>query len=110
VIYIVIKMSSSLCCSNLRHPNILLLMSACYSPANDRCMVFEPVQRGFLHRILHLANEVLEEDVVLEIARDVACGLVYMHNRGYIHCNLGPHSVTVSEHYQAKVSTSEDNS
>lgn len=92
--------------SNLRHPNILLLMSACYGPPlSDRCMVFEPVERGFLHRLLHFEHEPFEEDAVLEIARGVACGLVYMHERGYIHCYLGTHSVTITESYQAKVCT-----
>ncbi|KAK3744883.1 hypothetical protein QZH41_013768, partial [Actinostola sp. cb2023] len=89
--------------SDLRHPHILLLMSACYGPLSDRCMVLEPIDRGFLHRLLHFEQEPFEEDTVLEISRDIACGLLYMHERGFIHCYLGTHSVVITEAYQAKI-------
>ncbi|EDO47771.1 predicted protein, partial [Nematostella vectensis] len=58
---------------------------------------------GFLHRLLHVDKEPLDEDTVLDIAHDVACGLLYTHQRGFIHCYLGSHSVVISESYNAKI-------
>ncbi|XP_031555607.1 serine/threonine-protein kinase STY13-like [Actinia tenebrosa] len=92
--------------SDLRHPNILLLMSACYGPStSDLCMVLEPVeQQVFLHKMIHVDHEQIADDFSLRIARDVVCGLLFLHNRGFIHCYLGSHSVVINKQTkQAKI-------
>lgn len=81
-------------------------MSACYGPSTaDLCMVLEPVdQQIFLHKMIHVNHEQIDDDFSLRIARDVICGLLFLHNRGFIHCFLGSHSVVINRQTkQAKV-------
>lgn len=63
----------------------------------------EAIENAFLHRLLFVDKEPLEEDTILGIGRDVACAMQYVHQRGFLHCFLGSHSVVVTENYGAKV-------
>ena len=90
--------------SNLRHPNILLLMAISSSPdPSQRGLVLEHIERAFLNVLLHEEKTVLDEKTILGISRDVACALQFVHQRGYIHCHLSSDSVTLTENYTAKV-------
>ena len=76
--------------SDLRHPNILLLM-AVYDSTDPlkRGLVLEPVERCFLRTLLLEDKSFFDEDTVLRFVRDVACAMQFVHQRGYHHCNLG---------------------
>ena len=90
--------------SDLRHPNILLLMAVYDSTdALKRGLVLEPVERGFLRTLLLEGKIVFDEDTVLRFSRDVACAMQFVHQRGYIHCYLGSPSVVLTENFTAKV-------
>ncbi|XP_068720612.1 dual specificity protein kinase shkC-like [Montipora capricornis] len=90
--------------SDLRHPNILLLMAVSSSPdPSQRGLVLEHIERGFLYTLLHKEKTVLDENTVLGVSRDVACAMQFVHQRGYIHCYLASNSVTLTENYTAKI-------
>lgn len=90
--------------SDLRHPNILLLMAVCNSPdPSQQGLVLEPVERAFLGKLLHEEKTVFSENTVLELSRDIACAMQFVHQRGYIHCYLGSNSVVLTENFKAKV-------
>ena len=90
--------------SDLRHPNILLLM-AVYDSTDPlkRGLVLEPVERGFLRTLLLEDKTVFDEDTALRFSRDVACAMQFVQQRGYIHCYLGSPSVVLTENFTAKV-------
>lgn len=90
--------------SDLRHPNILLLMAVCNSPdPSQQGLVLESVERAFLGKLLHEENTVFSEDTVLGFSRDIACAMQLVHQRGYIHSYLGSNSVVLTENFKAKV-------
>lgn len=90
--------------SDLRHPNILLLMAISSSPnPSQRGLVLEHIERTFLNILLHEEKTVFDEKTILGISRDVACAMQFVHQRGYIHCHLSSDSVTLTENYTAKV-------
>ena len=90
--------------SDLRHPNILLLM-AVYDSTDPlkRGLVLEPVERGFLRTLLLEDKTVFDEDTVLRFSRDVACAVQFVQQGGYHHRNLGSPSVVLTENFTAKV-------
>lgn len=90
--------------SDLRHPNILLLMAVCNSlDPSQQGLVLEPVERAFLGKLLHEERTIFSEDTVLCLSRDIACAMQFVHQRGYIHCYLGSSSVVLTENFKAKV-------
>ena len=90
--------------SDLRHPNILLLVAVCNSPYPfQQGLVLEPVERAFLGKLIHEKKTVFDEDTILRFSRDVACAMQFVHQRGYIHCYLGSDSVVLTENLTAKV-------
>ena len=90
--------------SDLRHPNILLLM-AVYDRTDTlkRGLVLEPVERGFLRKLLLEDKTVFGENTVLRFSRDVTCAMQFVHQRGYHHCHLGSPNVVLTENFTAKV-------
>ena len=90
--------------SDLRHPNILLLM-AVYDSTDPlkRGLVLEPMERCFLRTLLLEDKSFFDEDTVLRFVRDVACPMQFVHQRGYHHYNLGSPSVELTENFTAKV-------
>ena len=67
-------------------------------------LVLEPVERGFLGKLLHAEKTIFSENTVLGFSRDIACAMQFVHQRGYIHCYLGSSSVVLTENFKAKVS------
>ena len=89
----------------LYHPNIALLIAVCRGPKTlERCLIFEPLEYHYLHRLLYEEKVVLPEDSILNLAHDVANAMQYIHNMGFLHCYLGSQSVIVTRDYTAKVS------
>ena len=90
--------------SDLRHPNILLLIAG-YDRTDTlkRGLVLEPVERGFLRKLLLEDKTVFDEDTVPRFSRDVTCAMQFVHQRGYHHCNLGSPNVVLTENFTAKV-------
>lgn len=70
----------------------------------ERCLIFEPLEYHYLHRLLYEEKVVLPEDSILNLAHDVANAMQYIHNMGFLHCYLGSQSVIVTRDYTAKVS------
>ena len=90
--------------SDLRYPNILLLMSVCNSPdPSQQGLVIERVERAFLGKFLHEEKTIFSEETVLGLKRDIACAMQFARQRGYIHCYLGFSSVVLTENFKAKV-------
>ena len=90
--------------SDLRHPNILLLMAVCNSShPSQQGLVLEHVERAFLGKLLHEEKTIFSEDTVLGLSRDIACAMQFVHQRGYIHCYVGSSSVLLTENFRAKV-------
>eukprot|EP00947_MAST-08B_sp_MAST-8B-sp1_P003419 g3419.t1 len=64
--------------SSLRHPNVCLFMGA-VTTGTQRCLVTELAVRGSLWDFLHGGAEGLDWALMLQMARDVACGLAFLH-------------------------------
>ena len=89
---------------DFRHPNILLLMAVCTSQdPSQQGLVLEPVDRAFLGKQLYEEKTIFSEDTVLDLSRDIACAMQFVHQRGYIHCYLVSSSVVLTENFKAKV-------
>mmetsp|Transcript_19289 Transcript_19289/g.31568 ORF Transcript_19289/g.31568 Transcript_19289/m.31568 type:complete len:914 (-) Transcript_19289:355-3096(-) len=90
---------------DLRHPNIVLFMAACISPA-DLCIVTEFMHNGSLFHLLHTpqkADIISDELVLLRMVLDVARGINYLHHSGIIHRDLKALNLLVDTNLVVKV-------
>ena len=63
------------------------LLMAVYDSTDPlrRGLVLEPLDGGFLRKLLLEDKSVFDDDTVLRFSRDVACAMQFVHQRGYIH-------------------------
>jgi serine/threonine protein kinase len=109
--------------SQLRHPNICMMLGICYYPPQ---LLLELCSRGSLHRWLHLgrdeqddpsasAGEAADRDrggsgdeldmsLLLKLALEAALGMAYLHQQGIIHRDLKSLNLLVTAQWQCKVS------
>jgi len=89
----------------LRHPNVLLMIGVATDRVSNTGILTELMQ-GSLLDILgeeELASQVTWGACLLAIATDVAKGMAYLHYNDFLHRDLKPGNVLLSEHWVAKV-------
>lgn len=93
----------------LRHPNILQLMAVCLQPPNVS-MITQFCPRGSLFKLMHSkqqqpAPQVFDERRRMQMARDVACGMHYLHTQRppIVHKDLKSPNLLVDKDWTVKV-------
>ncbi|KAL3825316.1 hypothetical protein ACJIZ3_021345 [Penstemon smallii] len=91
--------------TQLRHPNVLLLLGAC---PESGCLVYEYMENGSLEdHILHKTNKPsLPWHIRFRIAFEVACGLAFLHNskpEPIVHRDLKPGNILLDKYYVSKI-------
>jgi serine/threonine protein kinase len=89
--------------SNLRHPNVLVLLGGSLVPPN-LYFVTEYMRQGSLDKVLQ-AYPNLDWRVRLSMAIDMARGLFYLHHQSppILHRDLKSLNILVDEHFRVKV-------
>ncbi|XP_034406448.1 inactive serine/threonine-protein kinase TEX14-like [Cyclopterus lumpus] len=94
-------------CSQLFHPQLLQLMAVSLSDDLQRTsLVFEPVNVGTLHSLLHTRRAdfpVLQDRWLLSVMLQVSEGLQYIHRGGLVMRALSSHSVVLTKFAVAKL-------
>lgn len=88
--------------SRLHHPNILQFLGACTTSFSPRLIVMEYMTNG----TLETKNKELSHVQKVLIAKDIARGLAYLHNRKpdcIIHRDLKPNNILLTASYKAKI-------
>lgn len=94
--------------SPLRHPNVVLLLGACFDEGANVGMVLEYAARGDLLTVLEQNRADASfgwDDPLRRMAQDVARGLAYLHGRSppVVHRDLKSPNVLVSHTYSCKL-------
>jgi predicted Ser/Thr protein kinase len=82
------------------HPNITQLLGICGDPV---CLITEFVDNGSLKKLL-FSECPLDMSLQIRIARDIAAGMLYLHNEGVIHRDLAARNILLDLKMRAKVS------
>ncbi|KZV34934.1 Nodulation receptor kinase precursor [Dorcoceras hygrometricum] len=91
----------------IRHPNLLALRAYYLGPKGEKLLIFDYMSNGSLATFLHVhnADAPINWATRIQIAKDVARGLFYLHNKvGITHGNLTSSNVLLDEHKNAKIS------
>jgi ankyrin repeat protein/predicted Ser/Thr protein kinase len=72
----------------------------CVSP--QYCLVMEYMPKGSLYSVLH-SNEPLGWKTRYTIAKDIACGVAYLHKKNILHRDIKSLNVLLDENYRAKL-------
>ncbi|XP_077978957.1 inactive serine/threonine-protein kinase TEX14-like [Glandiceps talaboti] len=95
------------CLVQLRHSNILLLMGICNTHNLDSIqLVFERVSLGSLYHALHEKQPVrafMHFQTKCSIMLQICEAVMYLHEMGYLHCNISSHSVHLVQRRLAKL-------
>ncbi|XP_060703741.1 inactive serine/threonine-protein kinase TEX14-like [Hemiscyllium ocellatum] len=98
-------------CSQLRHPNFLMLMAVCQMSDLDQIrLVYERVNLGSLYGVLHERRSefpVLLMETIVQIILQITDAVLFLHSRGYIHRAISSHAVQLILPSIAKLSNFE---
>ncbi len=86
----------------LRHPNVVLLLGQIESPLK-RGLVFEYVPCGTLFDLLHKHHQRPPLNRCIQLARDLASALAYVHAVGVWHCDIKSSNVLLTSSWRAKL-------
>ncbi|XP_028035533.1 mitogen-activated protein kinase kinase kinase 12-like [Bombyx mandarina] len=86
----------------LNHDNIVRFRGVC-SEGENYCIIMEFCQYGPLYDFLHSGASFTPRQII-RWAKDIAQGMVYLHNRKIIHRDLKSPNVLVADNLVAKVS------
>lgn len=91
--------------SSLRHPNICTVMGAVVSREFTPMLVMEYMDYGSLNDLLQNETMYLSGEIILQITRDVAQGLRYLHTAKppILHGDLKPANILIDSRFRAKV-------
>ncbi|KAL4441650.1 hypothetical protein ABPG74_021582 [Tetrahymena malaccensis] len=88
--------------NNLRHPNIVLYMGVCFYQS-QYFMITEYLQEGSLYDHLHIKHTAFSEAKQIDMIEDMALGMVYLHGRKVMHCDLKSSNVLIDENWNVKL-------
>ncbi|XP_026191609.1 probable serine/threonine-protein kinase DDB_G0267514 [Cyclospora cayetanensis] len=87
--------------SLLRHPNVLLLLGVVGPPVYG--LVTEYVSGGSLFDLLHKQRVSLPLMRVVKLAREVALGMSYLHEKGVMHCDLKSPNILLTNNGEVRL-------
>lgn len=67
-------------------------------------LVMEYMHRGSLGDVLANPSMVIEAEQAMDLIRDIASGMLYLHMSGITHGDLKSHNILVDSHMRGKVS------
>ncbi|XP_030519741.2 G-type lectin S-receptor-like serine/threonine-protein kinase LECRK3 [Rhodamnia argentea] len=88
------------------HRNLVKLLGYCLD-GDHRLLVYEYMSNGSLADLLFAPERRPLGDEKMEIARNIARGLLYLHEEcetQIIHCDIKPQNILIDEHKHAKIS------
>uniref|UniRef100_A0A2N9EYB9 non-specific serine/threonine protein kinase n=1 Tax=Fagus sylvatica TaxID=28930 RepID=A0A2N9EYB9_FAGSY len=88
------------------HKNLICLLGYCHDGPN-RLLVYEYMSNGSLADILFTPEKKLSWDERIEIACNIARGILYLHEEcmsQIIHCDIKPQNILMDENRCAKIS------
>mmetsp|Transcript_15045 Transcript_15045/g.34239 ORF Transcript_15045/g.34239 Transcript_15045/m.34239 type:complete len:1000 (-) Transcript_15045:932-3931(-) len=91
--------------SRLRHPCITTVMGAVVSNAHEPMLVMEYMEHGSLYDLLRNETLHLSGDVILQIVRDVAQGLRFLHSSKppVLHGDLKARNILIDSRLRGKL-------
>ncbi len=87
--------------ANLRCPQVVQFYGVYFKPAPG--IVMQYMSRCSLYQVIHSGQPPLSWTVRLKIARDITCGLSFLHQENVIHRDLKSLNVLLNEEMQAKL-------
>eukprot|EP00438_Fugacium_kawagutii_P017898 Skav201915 [mRNA] locus=scaffold3992:177592:178569:+ [translate_table: standard] len=88
--------------SGLRHPNVIEYVN-CYETRNHLWVIYEYCAGGDLLRLLKQDKRLPEEQVRI-FGQQICAGLLHIHSRGIIFCDLKPSNILFTEDEVLKLS------
>ncbi|KAM3146228.1 hypothetical protein pb186bvf_001573 [Paramecium bursaria] len=89
--------------NGLKHPNILKFHHW-YETKNHLWVILEYCPGGDLMSLIEADKKGLQEQIVLKFIKDIAQGLMYLHSKGIVYCDLKPSNILFNEYGNAKLS------
>ncbi|KAL3515318.1 hypothetical protein ACH5RR_022220 [Cinchona calisaya] len=93
--------------AKLRHPNLVLLRGF-YWGDNEKLVIYDYISNGSLanacYRKIGSSPYVLPFQVRLKVAKGVARGLAYIHEKKYVHGNIKPSNILLTQEMEPKIS------
>ena len=86
--------------SVLRHPNIVQYLGVCMDPST-MCIVTEYCGNGSLAEVVR--TKTLSWSRASRMLLDAGTGMLYLHSRNILHCDLKSNNILVDSHYRTKI-------
>jgi len=86
----------------LRHPNVILFMGAC-TKSNQLCIITEFLEGGSIHDVLHTQNRRFSTKTCLDLAKQTAFGVNYLHLSNILHRDLKPMNLLLDRFNNLKI-------
>ncbi len=86
--------------SELRHPNVITFIGACYPP--NLCLVTEYVKQGSLQNIISDKKR-MDWASKLKLLRGIAAGIRYLHAKNIVHRDIKPSNLLVENDWNIKL-------